>query len=256
MARALGLLDPAVGLLIAAVAVKEGVEPWRGEGCCVGSPLDGYAAGDYSTGILVTRPRGFEPLTFGSVDTARCRRKMPRIRRRGHSRVASGREAMRDIAREASLRVDAQAAVVVALGGGAAGARGPSRDARRAGSRRCGRRARAAGVARRGGGRRQDGARPCVRRAAPVGRGAGRGVRGAVHAAAARAAARHRRRGRRRAGGADRARRLRRRGARGAGARAARRVDRRPGGSALGRRGDARLSCTCSAGGWRGCRRW
>lgn len=27
-------LDPAVGLLIAAVAVKEGVEAWKGEGCC------------------------------------------------------------------------------------------------------------------------------------------------------------------------------------------------------------------------------
>ena len=36
-------LDPIVGLLIAGVAVREGVESWRGEGCCVGSPLDGYA---------------------------------------------------------------------------------------------------------------------------------------------------------------------------------------------------------------------
>jgi divalent metal cation (Fe/Co/Zn/Cd) transporter len=35
-------LDPIVGLAIAAVAVKEGVEAWRGEGCCVGSPLDGF----------------------------------------------------------------------------------------------------------------------------------------------------------------------------------------------------------------------
>jgi divalent metal cation (Fe/Co/Zn/Cd) transporter len=34
-------LDPAVGLLIAAVAVKEGADAWRGEGCCVSSPLDG-----------------------------------------------------------------------------------------------------------------------------------------------------------------------------------------------------------------------
>jgi len=34
-------LDPAVGLLVGAVAVKEGVESWRGEGCCVASPLDG-----------------------------------------------------------------------------------------------------------------------------------------------------------------------------------------------------------------------
>ncbi|HET8754745.1 MAG TPA: cation transporter [Solirubrobacteraceae bacterium] len=36
-------LDPIVGLLIAAVAVKEGLEAWRGDGCCVGSPLDGFA---------------------------------------------------------------------------------------------------------------------------------------------------------------------------------------------------------------------
>jgi divalent metal cation (Fe/Co/Zn/Cd) transporter len=34
-------LDPAVGLLIAGVAVKEGLEAWRGEGCCVSSPLAG-----------------------------------------------------------------------------------------------------------------------------------------------------------------------------------------------------------------------
>lgn len=34
-------LDPVVGLLIAVVAVKEGREAWRGEGCCVSSPLDG-----------------------------------------------------------------------------------------------------------------------------------------------------------------------------------------------------------------------
>jgi divalent metal cation (Fe/Co/Zn/Cd) transporter len=37
-------LDPVVGLLIAAVAVKEGAEAWRGDGCCVGSPLDGFTA--------------------------------------------------------------------------------------------------------------------------------------------------------------------------------------------------------------------
>ena len=34
-------LDPGVGLLIAAVAVKEGREAWRGEGCCVADPLAG-----------------------------------------------------------------------------------------------------------------------------------------------------------------------------------------------------------------------
>lgn len=40
-------LDPIVGLLIAGVAVKEGREAWRGEGCCVSSPLDGAGfAGD------------------------------------------------------------------------------------------------------------------------------------------------------------------------------------------------------------------
>ena len=38
-------LDPVVGLLIAGVAIKEGREAWRGDGCCVGSPLDGFAAG-------------------------------------------------------------------------------------------------------------------------------------------------------------------------------------------------------------------
>jgi divalent metal cation (Fe/Co/Zn/Cd) transporter len=31
-------LDPLVGLLIAGLAVKEGREAWRGEGCCVASP--------------------------------------------------------------------------------------------------------------------------------------------------------------------------------------------------------------------------
>src|ERR1044072_6559866 len=36
-------LDPIVGLLIAAVAVKEGVEAWHGEGCCVSSPLTDFA---------------------------------------------------------------------------------------------------------------------------------------------------------------------------------------------------------------------
>lgn len=41
-------LDPLVGLLIAAVAVKEGREAWRGEGCCVSAPpgLQAPAAGD------------------------------------------------------------------------------------------------------------------------------------------------------------------------------------------------------------------
>jgi divalent metal cation (Fe/Co/Zn/Cd) transporter len=39
-------LDPAVGLLIAAVAVQEGTQAWRGEGCCVSSPLAGAGFAD------------------------------------------------------------------------------------------------------------------------------------------------------------------------------------------------------------------
>ena len=39
-------LDPGVGLLIAAVAVKEGREAWRGEGCCGSSPLDNASLED------------------------------------------------------------------------------------------------------------------------------------------------------------------------------------------------------------------
>lgn len=38
-------LDPAVALLIAAVAVQEGLEAWRGEGCCVGDRLPADASG-------------------------------------------------------------------------------------------------------------------------------------------------------------------------------------------------------------------
>lgn len=38
-------LDPVVGLLIAAIAVKEGREAWRGEGCCVSDPLAPAADG-------------------------------------------------------------------------------------------------------------------------------------------------------------------------------------------------------------------
>lgn len=34
-------LDSTVGLLIAGVATKEGIEAWRGQGCCVGDPLAG-----------------------------------------------------------------------------------------------------------------------------------------------------------------------------------------------------------------------
>jgi divalent metal cation (Fe/Co/Zn/Cd) transporter len=39
-------LDAGVGLLIAAVAVKEGLEAWQGEGCCVAAPPGLGAADD------------------------------------------------------------------------------------------------------------------------------------------------------------------------------------------------------------------
>ena len=39
-------LDPIVGLLIAAVAVKEGLETWRGEGCACASDLLGGVVED------------------------------------------------------------------------------------------------------------------------------------------------------------------------------------------------------------------
>ena len=52
-------LDPAVGLLIAGVAVNEGLEAWRGEGCCVSSPLDGAGFADDAcdAGCCGTTPR-------------------------------------------------------------------------------------------------------------------------------------------------------------------------------------------------------
>jgi divalent metal cation (Fe/Co/Zn/Cd) transporter len=39
-------LDPVVGLLIAGVAVREGVDAWRGEGCCVANPLEAAGFAD------------------------------------------------------------------------------------------------------------------------------------------------------------------------------------------------------------------
>ena len=53
-------LDPGVGLLIAGVAVKEGLEAWRGEGCCVSSPLDGggFDPGSCADDCCATHPGG------------------------------------------------------------------------------------------------------------------------------------------------------------------------------------------------------
>jgi divalent metal cation (Fe/Co/Zn/Cd) transporter len=39
-------LDAVVALGLAGFALKEGLEAWRGEGCCVGDPLDSAAADD------------------------------------------------------------------------------------------------------------------------------------------------------------------------------------------------------------------
>jgi divalent metal cation (Fe/Co/Zn/Cd) transporter len=51
-------LDPAVGLLIVAVAVREGIESWRGEGCCVSSPLEGAGfADEHSCASSSVRPQ-------------------------------------------------------------------------------------------------------------------------------------------------------------------------------------------------------
>jgi divalent metal cation (Fe/Co/Zn/Cd) transporter len=69
-------LDPIVGLVIAGVAVKEGLEAWRGDGCCVGSPLDGFAiegaacADDCcGSGADAAQLNGaVEPLQGGDVD--------------------------------------------------------------------------------------------------------------------------------------------------------------------------------------------
>ena len=44
-----GWADPIAGLVIAAVAVREGVEAWRGEGCCA-SGAGGHAAEEDNCG--------------------------------------------------------------------------------------------------------------------------------------------------------------------------------------------------------------
>jgi len=53
-------LDPIAGLAVAAVAVKEGRDAWRGEGCCVaGAPLDGgCACGPGCTGACCAEGAG------------------------------------------------------------------------------------------------------------------------------------------------------------------------------------------------------
>ena len=40
--------DPVAALAIAWLALREGIESWRGEGCCVAAPVDPHAAGGCS----------------------------------------------------------------------------------------------------------------------------------------------------------------------------------------------------------------
>jgi divalent metal cation (Fe/Co/Zn/Cd) transporter len=67
-------LDPAVGLLIAAVAVKEGAEAWRGEGCCVSSPLEGSGFAPDSCADDCCRPADPLPLGGQANGSARASR--------------------------------------------------------------------------------------------------------------------------------------------------------------------------------------
>jgi hypothetical protein len=75
-------LDSLVGLLIAAVAVKEGREAWRGEGCCVSSPPDGAKFADERcaeeclASLDRPRDRGFRSLI--QIDRLRTRRPISR----------------------------------------------------------------------------------------------------------------------------------------------------------------------------------
>ena len=62
-------LDPGVGLLIAGVAVKEGLEAWRGEGCCVSSPLDGRASKTTSAPMTAAALRGTRTPPFAGWST-------------------------------------------------------------------------------------------------------------------------------------------------------------------------------------------
>ncbi|MEA2178254.1 MAG: hypothetical protein QOG77_1551 [Solirubrobacteraceae bacterium] len=73
-------LDPLVALGIAGIAVKEGVQTWRGEGCCVDSPLgDAYADDCCADGCRSGTAVGLQPPSStatsegGVTTTARTR---------------------------------------------------------------------------------------------------------------------------------------------------------------------------------------
>jgi hypothetical protein len=50
--------DPIAALVIAAIAVKEGRDAWRGEGCCAPSAAATVPAADSETGACGCRPGG------------------------------------------------------------------------------------------------------------------------------------------------------------------------------------------------------
>jgi len=80
-------LDPLVGLLIAAVAVREGIEAWRGEGCCVGSPLDEIAA-EPCADDCCAEPPAAPSCSLSPADLARQQRRYAEI---GRAAIASRR---------------------------------------------------------------------------------------------------------------------------------------------------------------------
>jgi hypothetical protein len=54
------------------VAVKEGVEAWRGEGCCVSSPLEGVGFSDGACEEDCCAPALAGPVSAGKPDDDCC----------------------------------------------------------------------------------------------------------------------------------------------------------------------------------------
>ena len=121
-------LDPIVGLLIAGVAVEEGSDAWRGDGCCVGSPLDGFAVASLPGRLLrLAGPRPpHEPHLPGSPDGLRTSPQHGC----SEARMCSGAAAAR-VRRMSSATASAPSDVMVASGAGPGASRppfsGPSR---------------------------------------------------------------------------------------------------------------------------------
>jgi hypothetical protein len=96
-------LDPVVGLLIAAIALKEGREAWQGEGCCVSSPLDGTGFADDSCEDECCTPAAAFPSC--SLDDDGVAVQGARYREIGRSVVSAERSA-RSLVVTLSPRVD------------------------------------------------------------------------------------------------------------------------------------------------------